>query len=357
VVKDLRNCRAVVVDVSAPTNLIVALMEYFDPTGDILMVVASTQVGSNNRKRDLTVQLVDRCGPSLIVGRMADIYTLGQVMVERAVSSGSDEGEEEEEERDSAAHHPQISIECSPPTDRKSSTPAVLHSRIMQKIQHRGPARRYTDLSPCVSPQTSPRHSVVGMSPSTSPRASPSGVRRGLQKHGRKIGRTATLHPRITMKGQFQDFSLLEVNVDDAIQYGHRLAAHSRASVFFMETSLLTDGETDIEILNPQSGTKYLHSLLPCSAAIAAACVSSVLRETDDSEDALLHQFSHALSLWCVAVEEAGSHANQSGTLLPGTMRQSLIDALHYLKEPHVRSAAKLSLYCMRTGRPQGTLP
>ena len=44
VVKDLRNCRAVVVDVSAPTKLIVALMEYFDPTGDILMVVASTQV-------------------------------------------------------------------------------------------------------------------------------------------------------------------------------------------------------------------------------------------------------------------------------------------------------------------------
>ncbi|CAI8044203.1 hypothetical protein GBAR_LOCUS24543 [Geodia barretti] len=334
-------------------------MEYFDPTGDILMVVASTQVGSNNRKRDLTVELIDKCGPSLVVGRMADIYTLGQIVVERAVSSGSDEEEEEEEEeRDS--HHPQISIEHSPPTAtaRKASAPAILHSRIMQKIQHGGPARRHTDLSPCISPQTSPRHSAMGMSPSTSPRASPSGVRRGLRQQGRKIGRTPTLHPRITMKGQFQDFSLLEVNVDDAIQYGHRLAAHSRASVFFMETSLLTDGETDIEILNSQSGTKYLHSLLPCSAAVAAACVSSVLRETDDSEDALLHQFSHALSLWCVAVEEAGSHANQHGTLLPGTMRQSLIDALHYLTESHVRSAANLSLYCMRTGRPsQGTPP
>ena len=82
--------------------------------------------------------------------------------------------------------------------------------------------------------------------------------------------------------GQFQDCSLLEVNVGDAIQYGHRLAAYSRASVFFLETSLLTDGETDIEILNPQSGTKYLHSLVPCSAAIAAACVSSVLRETGE---------------------------------------------------------------------------
>ena len=98
-----------------------------------------------------------------------------------AVSSGSDEEEEEEEERDS--HHPQISIEHSPPTAtaRKASAPAILHSRIMQKIQHGGPARRHTDLSPCISPQTSPRHSAMGMSPSTSPRASPSGVRRGLR--------------------------------------------------------------------------------------------------------------------------------------------------------------------------------
>ena len=42
--KDLRNCKAVVVDVSAPTSLIQALMEHFDPTGDILMVLAATQV-------------------------------------------------------------------------------------------------------------------------------------------------------------------------------------------------------------------------------------------------------------------------------------------------------------------------
>ena len=80
--------------------------------------------------------------------------------------------------------------------------------------------------------------------------------------------------------------------------------------------------------------------------------LSLSLSLADDSEETLLHQFSHALSLWCVAVEEAGSHANQRGSLLPGTMRQALIDALHYLTESHVRSAAKLSLYCMRTGKP-----
>ena len=75
---------------------------------------------------------------------------------------------------------------------------------------------------------------------------------------------------------------MLEVNVDDALLYGQKLAAHSRASIYLFETSVLTDGEIDIEIHNAQLGTKNLHSLLPCSAAIAAACVSSVLRETGE---------------------------------------------------------------------------
>lgn len=77
---------------------------------------------------------------------------------------------------------------------------------------------------------------------------------------------------------------MLEVNVDDALQNGRRLAAYTRASIYLYETSILTDGETDIEILNTQPGTQYLHSLLPCSAAIAAACVSSVRRETGERE-------------------------------------------------------------------------
>jgi hypothetical protein len=331
-------------------------MDCYDPTGEICLVVAATQAGSNDRKRDLVVELIDRCGPSLITGRMADVYALGQAVVERAVSCS----DSEEEEKDDSYPQPQISIDHSPYSDRKASAPAVLTSRIMHKIQHRKGQGRGGggELSPRASPRgsprgsplSSPRHSIA--SPvNLSPRASPSGVRRGM-KTGRKIGRAPTLLPRVTMKGQFQDSSLLEVNVEDALQYGHKLAAHSRASIFFFETSLLTDGETDIEILNPQSGVKYLHSMLPCSAAVAAACVSSVLRGADDSEDALLHQFSHALALWCVAVEEASSHASQRGVTLPGTMRQALINALHYLKESHVRSSAKLSLYCMRTGKP-----
>jgi hydroxyethylthiazole kinase-like sugar kinase family protein len=135
---------------------------------------------------------------------------------------------------------------------------------------------------------------------------------------------------------------MLEVNVDDALLYGQKLAAHTRASIFLYETSVLTNGECDVEIQNAQPGVKDLHSLLPCSAAIAAACVSSVIGETEDKEDVLFQQFSHAMAFWCVAIEEAGNHANQKGRVLPGTMRPALIDALHYLKEPHVRSTARL---------------
>lgn len=85
------------------------------------------------------------------------------------------------------------------------------------------------------------------------------------------------VHP---ITGQFQDSSMMEVNVDDALLYGQKLAAHTRASIYLFETSILTDGETDIEIQNSQLGIRDLHSLLPCSAAIAAACVSSVQAET-----------------------------------------------------------------------------
>ena len=46
----------------------------------------SPQAGSNDRKRDLVVDLIDKCGPSLVTGRMADIYALGQVVVERGES-------------------------------------------------------------------------------------------------------------------------------------------------------------------------------------------------------------------------------------------------------------------------------
>lgn len=68
----------------------------------------------------------------------------------------------------------------------------------------------------------------------------------------------------------------------------------------------------------------------------------SLSSSVEDNEDVLFHQFSHAMAFWCVAMEEAGNHANQKGRVLPGTLRQALIDALHYLKEPHIRSTARL---------------
>ena len=66
---------------------------------------------------------------------------------------------------------------------------------------------------------------------------------------------------------------------------------------------------------------------------------------SDDSEGVTLRQFTHALALWYVATEEASSHANQRHHVLPGTLRQTLIDALSYLEERHVRSKAGLKAY------------
>ena len=92
-------------DVSAPPHLIATFMTYFDPTGDVCLVIAATQVcptsplsplspphclivpsqvGSNDRKRDVAVELIDKCGPSLVTGRLADVYTLGQAVTEKS---------------------------------------------------------------------------------------------------------------------------------------------------------------------------------------------------------------------------------------------------------------------------------
>lgn len=40
-------------DISAPTHLIHALMDVFDPTGDVFMVVAATQVRGGERHTQL----------------------------------------------------------------------------------------------------------------------------------------------------------------------------------------------------------------------------------------------------------------------------------------------------------------
>ena len=73
---------------------------------------------------------------------------------------------------------------------------------------------------------------------------------------------------------------MLEVNVDDALEQGQALAAYTKATVHLYEMSLITNGEMVVEISKPQMAMKVLHSVLPSSAAVAAACVSSVAGET-----------------------------------------------------------------------------
>ena len=81
--KDLKNCRAVVVDVSARHDLIEAMLKCFALRDELCVVLAATQVGSNDRKKQLAMRLIDECGPSLVTGRLGDIYALGQVVSEK----------------------------------------------------------------------------------------------------------------------------------------------------------------------------------------------------------------------------------------------------------------------------------
>ena len=88
--KDLYNAKAVVVDVSAPRQLLERFLEEYEITTRPLIVIAS-QAGSNDRKRDLARQIISDCGPSVICGRHGDVYAVSQAVLEsgkRARRSG-----------------------------------------------------------------------------------------------------------------------------------------------------------------------------------------------------------------------------------------------------------------------------
>lgn len=57
---------------------------------------------------------------------------------------------------------------------------------------------------------------------------------------------------------------------------------------------------------------------------------------------------AHALALFYVAAEEAGSKAaatSEKGLVSPGTLRQFFLDALHYLEETEVRRKVNIHMH------------
>lgn len=74
------NSIGVVVDVSAPKDLLHSFMEKFVPETQPVVVVASGAAG-NERKVKLGVELL-KCSPAAICGRCPDVVALAEAIVE-----------------------------------------------------------------------------------------------------------------------------------------------------------------------------------------------------------------------------------------------------------------------------------
>ncbi len=69
----------------------------------------------------------------------------------------------------------------------------------------------------------------------------------------------------------------------------------------------------------------------------------NLLPSSPPGDDVTVKECGHALALYYVAGEEAAIEtSNAEGLIPPGTLRRNLIDALHYLDEPAVRTKAQL---------------
>ena len=70
-------------DVGAPQSLIETFIEEF-AIGSCPLVLVTSQSGTNDRKKDLAVRVIEENGPTLITGRLGDIYTVAQAIEEKS---------------------------------------------------------------------------------------------------------------------------------------------------------------------------------------------------------------------------------------------------------------------------------
>ncbi len=80
--KDLANCKSVLVDASAPRDLVEAFIDEFVP-GKRPLVLVTTEAGSSNRRKDLAQRVIEESGPTVISGKLADIYAVSQDIMEK----------------------------------------------------------------------------------------------------------------------------------------------------------------------------------------------------------------------------------------------------------------------------------
>lgn len=82
-VKELiSDCKAILVDMSAKQAYIEEFMQEHI-SGLVPVVVVVSNCGTNDKKKALARQLIEKCEPTILTGRLGDIYALGQDITER----------------------------------------------------------------------------------------------------------------------------------------------------------------------------------------------------------------------------------------------------------------------------------
>ena len=84
--KGLSNCKAVVVDVSAPCVLVETFIDEF-VLGQCPLVLVASETGSSDRRKALAHKVIEDCGPNVISGRLGDIYACSQDIMEKGSGS------------------------------------------------------------------------------------------------------------------------------------------------------------------------------------------------------------------------------------------------------------------------------
>ena len=83
--KDLSNCKAVVVDVSAPQCILEAFVEQYNSISlDIPYVLVASNCGANDRKKELMLSILEDTAPTVITGRLGDIVAVAQSVIEKS---------------------------------------------------------------------------------------------------------------------------------------------------------------------------------------------------------------------------------------------------------------------------------
>ena len=85
--KDLANCKAVLVSSSAPQVMVEAFIEAFNdepPSSEFPFVLVADNCGTNDRKKELVVDILDEIVPTVVSGRLGDIVSVAQGVIEKS---------------------------------------------------------------------------------------------------------------------------------------------------------------------------------------------------------------------------------------------------------------------------------